>query len=203
MCSPSLCQEWMRLFRFRRATGGCSVCEARMSRRTLFWSLLVGFLALDLATKYWVRASMVEGQSLAMPWPGIFEIHLTYNRGIAFGLFQGAGILLAPIALAIAAGAIWYNERHHHEGPWGHVSAALLASGALGNLYDRVTLGKVTDMFWFRLIDFPVFNVADACITVAAFMLILTWAKDAVVPADGPIEPTPVPPVETSPAPAE
>jgi lipoprotein signal peptidase len=48
---------------------------------------------------------------------------------------------------------------------------ALLCAGALGNLIDRIWDKRVTDMFWFRAIDFPVFNVADVCITAAGVML--------------------------------
>lgn len=51
------------------------------------------------------------------------------------------------------------------------VTLGMLAAGAIGNLIDRLWMGKVTDMFWFRLINFPVFNVADACITVSAILL--------------------------------
>jgi signal peptidase II len=48
---------------------------------------------------------------------------------------------------------------------------ALLCAGAIGNLIDRLALGRVTDMFWLRFIDFPVFNVADVCITIAGVLL--------------------------------
>ncbi|HUG09506.1 MAG TPA: signal peptidase II, partial [Opitutaceae bacterium] len=75
------------------------------------------------------------------------------------------------IAAVIAIGAAWYSLKHRHEPRSTHVTMALLCAGALGNLIDRIALGKVTDMFWFRAIDFPVFNVADVCITVAGVML--------------------------------
>jgi signal peptidase II len=67
----------------------------------------------------------------------------------------------------------------------------LLAAGALGNLFDRVAFGKVTDMFYFRAINFPVFNVADACITIAAGLLIYLWTVEALAkpkPAEPPID---------------
>jgi signal peptidase II len=48
-----------------------------------------------------------------------------------------------------------------------------LAAGAIGNLIDRLWMQKVTDMFWFRPINFPVFNIADSCITVAAIILVV------------------------------
>lgn len=148
------------------------------SSRALFWSVFVLTLVLDQATKAWARNALAEHQSPGFPWPGVFELTLTYNKGIAFGMLQGAGVFLAPIAVAIAVAAWMYSHRNDGDGPLSHSAMALLASGALGNLYDRVVLGKVTDLFWFRLINFPVFNVADACITVAAGLLILKWSRE-------------------------
>ena len=116
------------------------------------------------------------------PWPGVFEFTLTYNQGIAFGMFQGSGVYLTPIAIGIAIGAGIYSFKHPHEGTWTHVAMGLMASGALGNLYDRLAMGKVTDMFWFRLINFPVFNIADSCITIATLMLMVAWLRPAEKP---------------------
>jgi signal peptidase II len=139
--------------------------------------------AADQAVKMWARTAIpnTHGQLPgAWPWPGVFEVTLTYNEGIAFGLFKGMAIMMTPIAVAIAGGAGWYSLRHPQEGYLTHVAMGLLASGALGNLYDRLVHKQVTDMFWFRAIDFPVFNVADACITVATILLIITWWSDAL-----------------------
>jgi signal peptidase II len=140
--------------------------------RLFFWVAALA-LVLDQAVKYWVRfaAEGVEGRSLAVLWPNVFELKLVYNEGIAFGMFQGAGVWLTPIAALIAGGATWYSLRHKHEPKSTHITMALLCAGALGNLIDRIALGKVTDMFWIRAIDFPVFNVADVCITVAGVLL--------------------------------
>jgi signal peptidase II len=141
--------------------------------RRLFLWVAAGALLLDQAVKVWVRttAQGVEGRSLFVVWNNVFEIKLVFNEGIAFGMFQGAGVWLTPIAAVIAAGAAWYSLRHKHEPRATHVTMALLCAGAVGNLIDRVALGRVTDMFWVRAIDFPVFNVADVCITVAGVML--------------------------------
>jgi signal peptidase II len=148
------------------------------SPRFLFWSVFLSTLILDQATKAWARGAFVEHESPGFPWPGVFELTLTYNKGIAFGMLQGAGVFLAPIAIAIAVAAWMYSHRNNGDGATSHTAMALLASGALGNLYDRVALGKVTDIFWFRAINFPVFNVADTCITVAAGLLILKWSQE-------------------------
>ncbi|MFQ3587269.1 MAG: signal peptidase II [Fimbriimonadaceae bacterium] len=146
-----------------------------------FSAVFAFFLIVDQVVKAWARgaAENVEGRIIYALWPGVFEFKLLYNRGIAFGMLQGMGVWLAPIAIAITLAAAYHVWRHPRESKVVQVGMALLASGAIGNVIDRIWLGKVTDMFWFRLIDFPVFNVADSCITVAAFLLVWKWGLDA------------------------
>jgi signal peptidase II len=152
-----------------------------LNKRVLFWALFLGLLLLDQAVKFWARgaADGVEGRTFYPLWPGVFELTLVYNKGIAFGQLQGYGVLLTPIALLIAGGSIWYSMKHPQASRVYHVVAALFAAGALGNLFDRLYLGKVTDMFDFRLIGFPVFNVADACITVSGAVMVILWIREA------------------------
>lgn len=144
--------------------------------RALFFLLSVSALALDQATKFWARAAAggAEGRTFLNPWPGVFEFRLVYNEGIAFGMLPGMGVWLTPIGVIIAGGAAWYSLKHPQESKATHVTMALLAAGAVGNLIDRLAFGKVTDMLLVRLIDFPVFNVADVCITIAGTMLALS-----------------------------
>ena len=158
------------------------------SRITLFWLVCILGVVLDQVIKAWVRKTLLEGQSWpGGPWPGVFEITLTYNKGIAFGMFQGSALLMAPIALVIAGFATRAVYKNPNETRFATFALGLLASGALGNLIDRVANSHkgVTDMFLLRLAnithgklnDFPVFNVADACISVAMVMLIIGWSK--------------------------
>lgn len=114
-----------------------------------------------------------EGSVGGAPWPGVFEFTLTYNKGIAFGLMQGMGVYMSPIAILIAVITAIYSYRNPRESLLTHLAVGMIGSGAIGNLIDRVWLGKVTDMFWFRLINFPVFNVADALISVGAVFMVL------------------------------
>lgn len=163
------------------AEGVSPVVEKRaVDRRWIFFFLLVLMLVIDQAIKLWTRSALNVHQSPGYPWPGVFEITYSRNEGIAFGLMQGKGGLFTPIAVAIAFGAGFYSWRHPRENTWVHVAMGLLASGALGNLYDRLRFGWVTDMFWFKAINFPVFNWADSCITVATILLIIVWTKDAL-----------------------
>ena len=142
-----------------------------------FLMVNAGFLAVDQMVKAWVRSILIEGQSLSRPFPGFFEIKLTFNEGIAFGLYQGNGRLFAPIALLISGYAAYYCWKHP-SGRMMQLTLGLLSAGALGNVIDRLASGKVTDMFWFRAINFPVFNVADVCITAAAGLLILRSLRE-------------------------
>lgn len=161
-----------------------ALAEAKpaFDRRILFWVMLVLMLVVDQLVKAWARHTFGNNLNAlgGAPFPGVFEFTLTFNEGIAFGLFQGRGILLTPVAIFMAGGAMFYCLRHPREHVITHIAMGLLASGALGNLYDRLFLKHVTDMFYFRLINFPVFNVADACITVSAVLLIGTWVFDAM-----------------------
>lgn len=150
-------------------------------KRALFWTCFVAMFVVDQLVKAWTRNSLRLDETRPFPWPGVFEIRRANNTGIAFGQLEGRGIWLTPVAVIIAAGAVWYVYRHPKESRWNHAAFGLLASGAIGNLYDRLTSGKVTDMFWFRYINFPIFNVADACITIATVMLMIGWWKEATV----------------------
>ncbi len=149
-------------------------------RRWLFVVLLITMVAIDQAVKAWARGAMNIGGSISGPFPSIFEFQLTHNEGIAFGLAQGKGGWFTPIALIISIGAGYYSWRHPREPKAIHVAMGLLAAGALGNLYDRVIYGFVTDMFALRFFRFPVFNWADSCITIATVILILAWSKEAI-----------------------
>lgn len=139
----------------------------------LFAGIFGVFVALDQGVKAWsrTRADGVEGYVFGVPWPGVFELKLAFNHGIAFGMFQGGGQFFAPVAIIIAGVAGWHAWRTPFAYKLMIVTLGMLAAGAIGNLIDRLWMGKVTDMFWFRLINFPVFNVADACITVSAILL--------------------------------
>ncbi|MGE0000602.1 MAG: signal peptidase II [Fimbriimonadaceae bacterium] len=139
-----------------------------------FVALTLALVGLDQVVKTVSRAAAdgVEGRVFLAPWPGVFELKLVYNEGVAFGMFQGAGTFLTPIALIIAGAAAVSALRQPTVARLHTVLCSLLAAGAIGNMIDRLWLGRVTDMFFIRAISFPVFNVADVCITAAAVVLV-------------------------------
>ncbi len=132
--------------------------------------LVAGIIISDQFLKYLIRDVMYVGQTV----PVIKDLfHITYvqNRGGAFSILAGQGMVLVVIPLAAMAFAIWYMEKHM-DSHWSLIlSLSLILGGGTGNLIDRLILGYVTDMFDFRI--FPVFNIADICICTGAGFLIL------------------------------
>ena len=105
--------------------------------------------------------------------PGVFRLTYLENRGAAFGVLQGQQWFFYIITAVILVAVLLVYRRM----PAGRkflplrVCAVLIVSGALGNLIDRVGQEYVVDFFYFELIDFPVFNVADIFLTVSAVLL--------------------------------
>ena len=140
--------------------------------RTALYALALLILLADQATKAWLRATVSFGESIPL-LPGVFHITHARTTGAAFSLLEGATPLLAMAAVLVIADIV-YTARS--AGPHLPLSLALALGlplgGALGNLWDRLRLGYVTDLFDFQLINFPVFNVADSAITVGICLLV-------------------------------
>ena len=135
-----------------------------MKSRKKIYLTAVGFLALallsvDQFTKYLAQTHL-KGQADIVWIPGVFELQYLENRGAAFGLLQNRQYFFVILcALFLCAAAIFL--------------AKALAAGAAGNGIDRVLNGYVTDFFYFSLIDFPIFNMADIYVTVGGFFMFL------------------------------
>ena len=105
------------------------------------------------------------------------------NTGAAFGIFQNMRWIFICSSFLIFAAAIYLVIRLPYVGRFRpiYILLILLISGALGNLIDRIRLGYVIDFIYFKLINFPVFNVADCYIVVsvtAFILLVLFYYKD-------------------------
>ena len=100
---------------------------------------------------------------------GVFELRYLENRGAAFGMMQDMRFLLAAGAVIVCGLIVYLYLRMPEKRRYLplRICAVLLCAGAVGNMIDRIRLGYVIDFFYFRLIDFPIFNVAD-CYVVAA-----------------------------------
>lgn len=137
----------------------------------LFWMVVMGVVILDQTTKMVAIKAVEHGTSVLIP--GIMNLVHAENTGAAFSIGQGHGILFIAIAMLVVVGACMLVWRLSDLPLALIVSIALVAGGGLGNMINRMMTGSVTDFLATAFIDFPVFNIADICINVAAGLIIL------------------------------
>jgi len=128
--------------------------------------------ALDQITKLWAVKSLRPFGEIPII-EGVFNLRYVENTGAAFSILQGKTILLTVIPIVACVFMVYIlltKKISSRLGSWG---ITLILSGALGNLIDRIFRGAVVDMFDFELINFPVFNVADICVTVGAVLFFI------------------------------
>ena len=136
--------------------------------------LIIAILTLDIWSKWTIKSSLKLYQSK----PVIQDFfHFTYvtNEGMAFGLtFPGGRLVLLSMVILLTGfiiGLLW-KERNGH--PLVKYGLALILSGALGNLLDRIMYGKVVDFLDFMIGDFHwyIFNIADTSVTIGMCLFI-------------------------------
>jgi signal peptidase II len=135
-----------------------------------FVALAGVLLVLDRITKAWAVRTLELGD----PHPLIGNaIRLTrvHNSGGAFGVLAGSPLVFVVVSFAIAIAVLvaFIVLRGRHSVL--RLALALVFVGAVGNLIDRLTVGYVVDFF--EIVGFPVFNVADSCVTVGAILIVL------------------------------
>ena len=156
----------------------------------LYAILAVLVVILDQAVKFAVRANIALGQSVPFI-PHVLDLAYVQNTGAAFSLLESHTWLLTLISALVVLVLCWLTVNGFFRNTLGRVSAALVLAGGVGNLIDRAVFGFVTDMFRTVFIDFPVFNVADCCITVGVpllFVYVLLYVKTddpSQLPPDG------------------
>jgi signal peptidase II len=149
-------------------------------RSYLVLALTAGaILLVDQITKAIVRGNLGLGE-IWSPWawlePYARIVHWK-NTGAAFGIFQGFGDVFTVLAFVVSGAILYYFPQVPQEEWILRLALSLQFSGAVGNLIDRLTIGWVTDFI--SVGSFPVFNVADACISVGTAVLVLgMWWRD-------------------------
>lgn len=151
-------------------------------------------IVLDQVSKDMVLENLSRGEIVPVI-DGLFNLTLTYNPGIAFGLFADMdprvrGILLSiTIGLALCV-VCFLLFREYRDDSLAHLALGLIIGGAIGNIIDRVRFGSVVDFldFYIGSYHWPAFNVADSAICVAvAFLLLRQFAgQSAASPANDP-----------------
>lgn len=161
------------------------------------WKSLLGavlFLAVFTAADQLSKLAAMEGlrgtKGVTLI-PGILGLTYVENPGSAWGMLQGVQWLVILLSFALLLFVIAYVTLLPREKRWLPLRGTLLllASGALGNVIDRMTRGVVIDFFEFRFISFPVFNVADVYVTVSVGLLLVlcmfVYGEEELFPSRG------------------
>ena len=166
-------------------TGAPAEKTSAAVRRALFWGAALTVIAIDQLTKGLVRSYLDRGEA----WPdGDWLVHIRYvtNSGAAFGILQDQTIFLTLMAF-IGLAAIYLYYRYP---PFDHfvapIAIGMMLGGAIGNLIDRLRLGRVTDFIDFP--HYPAFNIADSSISVGIAILVLGYVFLAEKPKPPPHE---------------
>lgn len=154
-------------------------CKKRLFMGT---SIVILLLVIDQYTKF-LAVTYLQNTSGVDIVKGIFRLQYLENTGAAFGMLAGhlgffyviTIIIVAVISLVLTR----LPNKKRYTPMW--ICGITLIAGALGNLIDRLRLEYVVDFLYFELIDFPIFNIADIYVCVAAAMfviLMVTYYKD-------------------------
>jgi len=165
--------------------------QSTPTRSEINW-LLVALVTLsttfaDQVSKFWVLKHFQEGEVLPVI-PGLFNMTLAFNPGAAFGLWSnladGPRQVVLALTILLALTVVFVFLRQTAQRGWLPQSAlAAIMGGAVGNVIDRLTYGRVVDFldFYWSSYHWPAFNIADSAICVGVAVLILLPAPKRTI----------------------
>lgn len=141
-----------------------------------FIVMAVVLVGLDQWLKAWITANILYNTAHVVV-PNVLSLTYIRNDGAAWSIMAGRQwffLLVSVVALAVM---IWYFYQTRHQWPYS-MGLALMIAGTLGNFIDRLRQGFVVDMFQLDFINFPIFNIADICLTIGVIWLLVVIFRD-------------------------
>ena len=150
----------------------------------MLYGILAAFavliVILDQVTKYMTVSNIPLGGIVPF-WDGLFHFTYIQNTGMAFSMLEGGRwffLIMTAAAFVLLVITLKKGWITHPTGLW---ALASITGGAIGNLIDRIfNDGKVIDMFYIKLIDFPIFNVADLFVTLPGGLFCLLLIREII-----------------------
>ena len=130
----------------------------------------------DQLLKSWVASSIVLGGSKQLI-PGIIELTNLRNSGAAWSIFEGQQTFFTIITIITIIVIGYFIWQYRKNVPM-LIGLSLIMAGTIGNFIDRLRQGYVVDMFETTFINFPIFNIADMCLTIGVIWLIICILKE-------------------------
>ncbi|TAA68714.1 signal peptidase II [Planococcus salinarum] len=142
----------------------------------IYYAIALVIIAADQFTKWLVVQNMELGERIP-----VFEPYLAWlshrNRGAAWGMLEGQMWLFGIITVAVIIAILYYFHKHAQGQPLFQISLMVILGGAIGNFIDRMLLGEVVDFIDVLIpvinYDFPIFNIADAALTIGVILMII------------------------------
>lgn len=131
--------------------------------------IAVIIIALDQIVKNWAAETLVNGDIAIIK--NVLYLKYAENTGVAFSMFSDNRWILVGVTSIMLAVVLAFFLSGKADGKLELFSLSLLLAGGVGNLIDRISLGYVIDYIDVRIINFAIFNIADICICVGAFLL--------------------------------
>lgn len=142
--------------------------------RLIAYAVLAAVLVgLDQWSKHQILAKLPNGQAVTV-LPNILQFRSVENTGAAFSVLSGKTLALTVATAVILLIGVVLLALEKIPGRWNQIAVVLMLSGGAGNLIDRIHRHSVVDFIEVLFTDFAVFNVADCCVTVGAFLLIIS-----------------------------
>lgn len=138
----------------------------------IYYLLAALLIIIDQITK-WNIVQNFELYQEKVIVPGFFSLFYIQNEGAAWGIFQGKMVFFYLVTLIVVGYLVYMFQQEKNKTKLVGISFALILSGAIGNFIDRLLNGYVVDMFRLDFINFPIFNVADVCLTVGVVMMLI------------------------------
>ena len=126
-------------------------------------------VAIDQIVKNWAAETLIKGDIEI--FRNVLYLKYTENTGVAFSMFSDNRWILVGVTSVMLAAVLAFFLSGKVTGKLEVFSLSLLLAGGVGNLIDRMSLGYVIDYIDVRIINFAIFNIADICICVGAFLL--------------------------------
>ena len=137
---------------------------------------IILLVALDQFTKHLAVLNLMDNDSIVII-PNVLELTFLKNRGAAFGILQDQKVFFVMIAIMILLVIAYVLFQLPLEKKYNllQIILVMIASGAAGNMIDRIANDYVVDFISFVIINFPIFNVADIYVTVSTFLFIFLF----------------------------
>ncbi len=135
---------------------------------------VIALTIIDQLLKLWSVSTLMNKEPIVII-DGVLELRYLENNGAAFGMLQNATVfflILTVVILAVAV-VVYIKTPYEKRFDFLRLTLILLTAGAIGNFIDRAVHTYVVDFIYFRLIDFPIFNFADICVTFAEIFLVI------------------------------